>query len=270
MQRSKRLKVIYSDYVYDPIGTVSTYIGPGATILNMKQNSVIMSGYIIVDVEYKVIDIDLNKIYWTNKTDYKLNTSNNNNKYVTSVDGIPLYVLINKSNQDMVKIPIIIKPIISNTIVSPEPIKYYGTIVSSPFHCYSNTMNSVNQKCDIDLDTLEVSKSLFSKEDIMRSYENFNNLITNNYSKYITGFLEIKDVKDIVATHHKGYIIDGRKLSAENLPNGTIVCAEKRSSPFEVMFIPISSFDITQRDIDNLRSFMYKEYENYNEWVKNT
>ena len=62
--QTKRLHVLYEDYSINPTRTIQSFIGNDADIIKVVENGIITDGYIVVDVEYKVLDLDWKESLW--------------------------------------------------------------------------------------------------------------------------------------------------------------------------------------------------------------
>ena len=166
--QTKRLHILYDDYTTNPTKTIQSFIGMDAEIINVKENSIVSDGYIIVDVDYKVLDLDSTSIYYIKFGDCRKINMKKDNCYIVSVDGINVCLNIRRPNltADSI-IPICINPVIP-TNREQTMYKYYGQIVDTPFHNANSQMFTYNHK----LTTLEEcqkcnqDKVLFTKDKI--------------------------------------------------------------------------------------------------------
>lgn len=264
----KRLHVLYDDYSYNPTKTIQSFIGNDAEIIKVSENGIVSDGYVVIDVEYKVLDLDPTKIYFIKFGDCrKINVGRNNN-YIVKVDGINVCINIRKQNMDKDKyIPIMINPTTPDSR-DGELYKYYGQILNTPFHyCDSQTFSH-----DHELKTLEecnkcnTDKVLFTEEQIKASYNKVIGSLPFNSRTSIIASNNIKRINSVSEVgKDKYYIIDIRKLKPET---GLINIVEYREHPWDCLYVPMANYKLNEKKYRNLLTFMYNDYINYTKWLE--
>ena len=265
--QNKRLHILYDDYSINPTKTILSFIGTDAEIIKITENSIISDGYMVVDVEYKVLDLDQTNIYYIKFGDCRKINMKKEHCYIANIDGIN--VCLNIRNQNLTKdslLPITINPVIPTTR-EQTMYKYYGFIIDSPFHYCNSQMFSFNHELKTLDECLKCSKDkkIFSDDKIKMSYtEVIGKLPFNARSSSI----EASNIKHINSIDEVGddkyYIIDIRKL---NTDIGLISAVKYREHPWDVLYIPISNYKITKRKYNNMISYMYADYQHYIKWI---
>ena len=268
----KRLKLLQEDFNIDPIVTIQSFIGIDANIVDYKVNNIYVSGYVIVDVYYKIIELNPNKIYWIDKKECKRLNIKKQNTYIAKVDNIPVCVTLNNS-EDKDKIPITINITIPSNR-DKQFYNYFGTQIDSPFHdCNSQIFVYEHNIVDIDkkLQQCSLDVVLFKESTIQNDYDRVNDIfvyrstVQKVSSSVVTIANNIEECNDV----HKLYIMDIRNIDSNRNYSGYLACVKHRRHPFDVVYIYIPNYVITKRKLNYMKLFMYNDYINYEEWVKN-
>lgn len=264
----KRLHVLYDDYSYNPTRTIQSFIGNDAEIIKVNENGIISDGYVVVDVEYKVLDLDPTKTYYIKFGDCRKINMKKDNCYIVKVDDINVCVNIRKPNIDKDKyIPIIVNAIIPNSRDSVL-YKYYGQITDSPFHYCNSQMFSHNHELKTldECNKCNTDKSLFTDEQVKASYNDVIGKLPFNSRTAIIASNNIKRINSINEVgKDKYYIIDIRKLKTNT---GLINVVKYREHPWDCLYVPMSNYKLDERKYSNLLTFMYNDYINYTKWVE--
>lgn len=268
--QNKRLKILQSDFSTNPLKTIHSFIGNDAKIESYKVNNIYIDGYIIVDVVYSHLDINPCKIYWVKYGDCKPLNIKKTNACICTIDGWNVCVIINQTYPPDTWIAMTIKPTIS-TQRGEVFYKYFGTIVDTPFHeantqVFDNTLKEVTE----DLSKCNVDTVLFEEAVIRKSYNDINNKFT--YKSTLQAMtsqevIRINSLKEGV-DKNKLYVIDVRQITDIGEYKGYLSCAPYREHPWDVLFINIPNYQLTERKLNNLKSFMLNDYRNYVEWVE--
>ena len=267
--QSKRLHILYDDYSINPTKTIQSFIGMDAEIINIKENSIVSDGYIVVDVDYKVMDLDPTKIYFIKFGDCRKINMKKDNCYIVTIDGINVCVNVRKLQglTDESMVPVHINPVIP-TSREQTLYKYYGQIVDTPFHNANSQSFSYNhelvtledcQKCDQD-------EVIFTTEQIKLSYDETIGKLPFNARATVVDTNNIKRIKSTNdVDNDKYYIIDIRKVDTQT---GLLCAVKYREHPWDVLYIPLPNYKITKRKYQNLLTYMYYDYQNYTKWLE--
>ena len=287
MSITKRLHILQEDFNANPIKTINSFIQSDSVILNYTINNIVSDGYIIVDVTYKQLELDVTKIYFIEISKCKTISIKHKNYYVAS---IPIDTSVNTNSVNTNSIPICIpmieynKPIIPVTIkpiIGNAKIKYYGSIIDTPFHeCNSQMFVKEHYKeTDKNKDTTVVNssnKSLFDANIIKDEYNKINEQFL--YKSFIQkstsqDIIRINSITDNL-TPDKLYVISifdiFKSTSNEtdvSIP-GFIACSKYREFPYDVLYKPIPNYRITNRKLNYMKQFMDNDYENYKQWLQ--
>lgn len=266
--QTKRLHVLYDDYTVDPTRVVQSFIGDDAEIIKIKENSIVSDGYVVVDVEYKSLDLDQTNIYFIKFGDCRKINMKKDYCYIVQVNGINVCVNIRRPNiTNDTYVPIVINPVIQS---SRDQIlyKYYGQLVDTPFHDANSQAFSFNHehvsveecnKCTID-------KKLFTSEQINLAYNEVIGKLPYNARALVVDTKNIKRINSISEVgNDKYYIIDIRKVKTHY---GLLCAVKYREHPWDVLYIPLPHYKLTERNIKELLTFMYHDYNYYVKWLE--
>lgn len=266
--QNKRLHILYDDYSINPTKTILSFIGSDAEIIKIKENSIMSDGYIVIDVEYKVLDLDQTDIYYVKFGDCKKINMKKEHCYIAKIDGIN--VCLNIRNQTLNNdsyIPIVVNPVIP-TNREQMMYKYYGYSIDSPFHYSNSQMFSFNHELKTLDDCLECNedKKLFTDDKVKISYAEIIGKLPFNARSSSIEANNIKHINSIDEIgNDKYYIIDIRKLKAET---GLISAVKYREHPWDVLYIPIINYKLTERKYNNMLTYMYLDYKRYIKWLE--
>ncbi len=271
MEQTKRLHILYDDYSINPKKTIQSFIGNDAEIMEYKENSIVSDGYIIVDVKYKVLDLDPTKIYFIKFKDCKKINMKRDNCYICKIDDICVCINLRQQIKDEnTYIPISINPVIP-TNREQLLYKYYGQIIDSPYH-YCNTQSFSYTHDNITLkecDKCNKDTVLFNDEQISKSYGEVLMSAPYNARAMYVDSSNIKRINSLdEMKEDKSYIIDIRKITNIDKYTGIISAVKYRKYPWDVIFLNIPNYKLTQKKYNNLLSFMYNDYLNFTKWIE--
>ena len=269
--RTKRLKILQNDFNINPIKTIQSFIGSDANIIDYKVNNLYIDGYIIVDVSYTTLDVDITKIYWVKFKDCKLLNIKKSNAYICQIDGFNVCVIINnKPSDEDTWIAINIKPTIP-TQRGKTFYKYYGVVIDTPYHeANTQLFNYTHKAPNEDLNKCNVSVVLFPDQRIQKAYNDINNVFVYKSSLQALTMQEVARIKslDEGTDKNKLYVIDIRAITKPEHYKGFLACSRYREYPWDVLYINIPNYMLTKEKVDRLKWFMLNDYNNYLEWLE--
>lgn len=290
----KRLRMLYQDYIINPIKAIQSFIGLDANILEYKENSVYMDGYVIVDVKFNSLDLNPCLLYWTQFKDCQKMTAQSENKFITQINGLNVCLNIRNSSElnPNLWIPFTISQALSEGGLR-MPYKYYGIIKDTPFNYASTQIFTFSRTPEnIDYDKCNVEKPLKNnKLDLMQYIKEYTthfdtNITTltmlNSSVPYIVSneddinemvnseTAEIKKNVDkcIYPNNRTLFIFDIRKLKKFDSLTGVIFCIANRHKPWIACYYPNVNLKITYQKVEYLKNFMYNDYKNYLKWIE--
>lgn len=268
ISQTKRLHILYDDYSINPMKTIQTFIGNDAEIIKTTENGIISDGYIVVDVEYKVLELDQTKIYYIRFGDCRKINIKKDFCYIVQVDGINVCLNIRRKNlTEDTWLPIMINPVIPNSR-EQTLYKYYGQVVDSPFHYCNSQMFTFNHELATleECNKCEEKKTLFTADQTKLSYSEVIGKLPFNARAVIVDINNIKRINSIDEVgNDKYYIIDIRKVKTHF---GLLSAVKYRERPWDVLYIPLPNYKLTDRKYKNMLTYMYNDYKNYKEWLE--
>lgn len=285
--QNKRLHILYEDYIVNPLKVIKSFIGIDADIIDYKMNSIIGDGYVVVDVQYKSLDLNPTKIYWTQFKDCKKINVKRDNTFITKVNNCNVCLNIGDGYMNNDWIPFTVSQFLT-TSRENNIFKYYGTIVYTPYHFGSTEVFIYNHEEEIDYmkcnketpPKVDPAKLIDKSSEIINNFDNnVVSLATSKTAKTYT-FEETNDpnttLKQINNSNVKNsanapttiYTFDIRKLTETDMIRGVIYCSQSRTKPWECCYYKNSNAKITNKKIQYLKQFMYNDYKNYLEWLE--
>ena len=174
----KRLKIPYEDYIINPVKTILSFIGIDSTIIDYKENSIYMDGYIIVDVKFTALDLNPCLLYWVQFKDCQKMNTQSENKYITQINNMNVCMTIKNTselNQES-WIPFTISQALTEG-GAKMIYKYYSIIMDTPFNYASTEVFTFSRKFkDVDFDKCNINKPLknnplnFQMKDIIQLF----------------------------------------------------------------------------------------------------
>lgn len=269
--QTKRLKILQNDFYNNPIKTIQSFIGSSANIIKYNVNNIYIDGYLIVDVSYTVLDIDIMKIYWVQFKDCKLLNIKKSNAYICQIDNFNVCVIINDKPDDENKwLAMNIKPTIP-TQRGDVLYKYYGVIVDTPYHQANTQLFNHSHKFeDLNIEDYNICDVLFPNNIIQKSYNDINNIFVYKSTLQSLTSQEVIRINslDEGTDKNKLYVLDIRTVTKPEHYKGFLACSQYREYPWDVLYINIPNYTLTTEKINYLKWFMLNDYNNYIEWLQ--
>lgn len=267
--QEKRLKVIAEDFYVDPIKTIQSFIGIDSDIIEYNVNNIYFDDCLIVDVKFKRLELDPTKVYWTQFKNCKLLNIKLSGTYITKIENINVCVIIRQQYEPNDWIPLIIDITIPNNR-EESYFKYFGKIIDSPFHeCNSQIFNYDHAPITEDINKYNEDTVLFEDSVIQKSYDKINNIFAYKATVQAITTQELTKINDLSEANDKNklYLIDIRKIKNIENHKGFIACSKYREKPWDVLFINIPNYNLTEKKLEYLKWFMLNDYHNYIEWL---
>lgn len=266
----KRLKLLQNDFYINPMKTIQSFLGSDTNIIKYTVNNIYIDGYVIVDVDYTNLELDLLKIYWVQFKDCKLLNIKKSNAYICNIDGFNVCVIINKQYDDNKWLALNIKPTIQ-TQRGDVFYKYYGMILDTPFHAASTEIFNYNhQPITTNLSKCNVDTELFPDDVVNKAYNDINNMFTYKSTLQALTTQELIKIQslDEGTDKNKLYLIDIRNITNPEQYKGFLACSQYRNNPWEVLYIRIPNYVLSSTKVDYLKWFMLNDYNNYLQWIE--
>lgn len=284
---STNLQIPSSIYYADPYAAVRSVLGNDVELVSVNEQPMYLpDSNVLVNVEYKMLDFDIFRLYKiiTSKTlnNISSQTVATQIQDTRTKDMINTLVIISSSQTSYMFIKCIATV---NATMTPMQIKYYGVPVMKP----ADVLHSFSSVVDAEFISYHGTQLTHGVEKIPRLTLNshtetsaFRQLMTlksNNYtgishpiiklmSTVGQSDLDIIKLKDISSTLTKPCILDMSDMTPSQIVDklvgkGIIIVSEMRECLWAVVYIPSDDAHITSQCIDKLLILLSNDAFNY-------
>lgn len=284
---STNLQIPSSIYYADPYAAVRSVLGNDVELVSVNEQPMYLpDSNVLVNVEYKMLDFDIFRLYKiiTSKTlnNISSQTVATQIQDTRTKDMINTLVIISSSQTSYMFIKCIATV---NATMTPMQIKYYGVPVMKP----ADVLHSFSSVVDAEFISYHGTQLTHGMEKIPKLTLNshtetsaFRQLMTlksNNYtgishpiiklmSTVGQSDLDIIKLKDISSTLTKPCILDMSDMTPSQIVDklvgkGIIIVSEMRECLWAVVYIPSDDAHITSQCIDKLLILLSNDAFNY-------
>lgn len=284
---STNLQIPSSIYYADPYAAVRSVLGNDVELVSVNEQPMYLpDSNVLVNVEYKMLDFDIFRLYKiiTSKTlnNISSQTVATQIQDTRTKDMINTLVIISSSQTSYMFIKCIATV---NATMTPMQIKYYGVPVMKPadvLHSFSSVVDAEfisYHGTQLTHGVEKIPKLTLNSHTETSAFRQLMTLKSNNYtgishpiiklmSTVGQSDLDIIKLKDISSTLTKPCILDMSDMTPSQIVDklvgkGIIIVSEMRECLWAVVYIPSDDAHITSQCIDKLLILLSNDAFNY-------
>ena len=292
---TRRLTINASIFNASPVRTIKQLIGPNSLLISYKINTLITPyDEVIVDVVYKDLPLSPFAIYYIPTSSIK-HLIPNSEKYVATINDIPVKLNNPKLNDFKDYLPVHVKNTIINdttayeqyyssldsttyTLSTPtttphNEISYFATTVTNPLNSLLTPLSLLTSSAStasfgfstttppiLYPETFKPPPSPYDQASTIRYYQQTISTIPS--LSLITTITPTNTFPHETAITTTAYLLDASLLP--DTPIRGIILLQPKRPPTQLLFYPTSSYIISSDEIASIKSFIKSEVINYN------